>query len=330
MNELLEKLYQKEDLSKEETLTIFEKMVIGDLNEISMTAALLGLKLKGESYIEIAGAAQALLNKANKFETPHYEFGDIVGTGGDKSNTINVSTLSSFVAASMGVKIAKHGNRSVSSKCGSFDILEELKINFNQDASKLREQLDDHGLTFLFAPLFHSGIKNVMPVRTTLKTRTIFNILGPLINPARPTFQMVGVYKKDLILPMAKVLQNLSLKNGLVVYGNGLDEIAPHGKTHFCKIENEKITEGTLSPKDFGFDEFSLEKIKGGDKKTNLEYSLNILSGKGTTEQKKMIAMNVSPLLVMNNSFSNYKEAANSVMQILETDAPYKLAQKLS
>jgi len=330
MYKVLEKLYHQVDLNLEESKGLFQKMIQGNLDPIILTSILISLRIKGESYTEIAGAASALLEEAENFPSPNYSFGDIVGTGGDESNTINISTLSAFVAASLGLKIAKHGNRSVSSKCGSFDLLESLKIPFNLSAKELREQLDTHGVCFIFAPQFHRGIKHVMPVRTTLKTKTIFNILGPLINPSRPKYQVVGVYSSELLPTIAHVLNELNLNRGFVVHGSGLDEIAPHGDTEVIEIKDGKLKMFTINPKSFGFKEFSLDKIKGGERDQNLEISLKIFSGQGTEEQKQMLAMNVSPLLLMDNMVGNLKEGADMVMDQLSTDRVLKLVQGLS
>ena len=270
-----------------------------------------------------------ILDKANPFPILDTEFGDIVGTGGDHSNLINVSTLSTFVAAAAGVKMAKHGNRSVSSKCGSFDLLEVLEVPFNIELDNLKHMFEQHGVCFLFAPLFHPSFKHVVPIRKKLKTRTIFNILGPLVNPARPSFQVLGVYANELLEPMAQASQKLGLKQGLIVHGAGLDEIAPHADTSVIELKNDRLTSKMISPKDFGFDYFSKDKVAGGEKEENLIISQEILSGKGTIEQQMMIAMNVAPLLVMARQCQNYKQAASYAMDILKTDSPIKLIQKM-
>ena len=330
MYDVLEKIYNNIDLSLEESKNIFQKILQGNFDSIGLTSILVSLRTKGESYLEIAGAASALLEEAKTFPIPSYSFGDIVGTGGDKANTINISTLSALTAASLGLKIAKHGNRSVSSKCGSFDLLDALKVPFNVEAKRLRKSLDKEGICFLFAPLFHTGVKHVMPVRTALKTKTIFNILGPLINPARPNYQMVGVYSSDLIVPMAKVLIELGLSRGIVVHGSGLDEIAPHGDTQVVEIHQGKMKQKIIGPETFGFKKFSLDKIRGGERDENLEISLNILSGNGTEEQKQMLAMNIAPLLLMDKKVNSLREGAEIAMAELSTDRVLKLTQRLA
>jgi len=330
MHELLEKLYRQQNLDIDEAKSLFQTMMQGKLDPILIAASLISLRVKGEYYTEIAGAAHALLADAQAFPTPDYSFGDIVGTGGDNSNTLNISTLSAFVATSLGLKMAKHGNRSVSSKCGSFDFLEELGIPFQLTPTQLRKQMDETGICFLFAPLFHRGIKHVMPIRKTLKTKTIFNILGPLINPARPKFQMVGVYTPELLLPIAKVLIELKLQRGFVVHGHGLDEIAPHGETNIIEIRDGKMKSMTIQPTTFGFKEFSLASIQGGEKAENCEKSLRILSGLGSHEEKQMLAMNIAPLLLMDDKVADLKQGAEMAMEHLKTDHPYQLTQRIA
>lgn len=325
----IKKLKLGDDLSFEETQHIFSEIMSDHLGFDTIKDILIGLKEKGESFEEIAGASMALLDKANPFPQINYSFGDTVGTGGDNSNLINISTLSSFVSVCAGLKIAKHGNRSVSSQCGSFDLLEALEIPFNTDVEKLKIMLDDFGLCFLYAPLFHPSFQFVNPIRQELKTRTIFNILGPLVNPARPKFQMLGVFSKNLLDPMARAVVKLGLKKGMIIHGSGLDEISPYGDTLVVHVNNGLLTTETLSSKSFGFPSFSIEKVAGGDKNKNLEISLQILEGKGSDEQKMMIAMNVAPLLVMDDKVSDYKTGAAIAMDILSGDAPMKLVSKI-
>lgn len=330
MIKYIQKLKRKENLTFEESQIIFKEIMEDNLGLETIKEILIGLKEKGETFDEIAGASQVILNKAKSFPTIDYEYGDIVGTGGDKSNLINVSTLSSFVGAACGLKLAKHGNRSVSSKCGSFDLLEQMGISIEKDPKSLKESLDTNGLCFLYAPFFHPSFRFVAPVRRELKTRSIFNILGPLVNPARPTYQLMGVYTPELLKPMAKASMRLGLKKALIVHGSGLDEIAPHGETQVVQIDGDSIKEFILSPKDFGFSNFSLDKVAGGEKEHNYEMALKILSGQGSDEQKKMIAMNTAPLLVMGDKAINYQVGAEMAMDILSSETCLNLVKEIS
>lgn len=195
---ILEKLYRAETLSQQESHQLFSAVVRGEVKPEQLAAALVSMKVRGEQPQEIAGAATALLENAAPFPRPDYLFADIVGTGGDGSNSINISTASAFVAAACGLKVAKHGNRSVSSKSGSSDLLAAFGINLDMNADKSRAALDELGVCFLFAPKYHTGFRHAMPVRQQLKTRTLFNVLGPLINPAHPPLALIGVYSPEL------------------------------------------------------------------------------------------------------------------------------------
>jgi len=209
MHAILEKLYQAQTLTQGESHQLFSAIITGQLEPTQLAAALIAMKVRGESPQEIAGAACALLEDAKPFPRPHYAFADIVGTGGDGSNSINISTASAFVAATCGLKVAKHGNRSVSSKSGSSDLLAAFGIDLAMPADQARAALDDLNVCFLFAPQYHTGFRHAMPVRQQLKTRTLFNVLGPLINPARPPLAVIGVYSPELVLPIAQTLKVL-------------------------------------------------------------------------------------------------------------------------
>ena len=223
METIINKLYEQQPLTQEESQQLFDIIIRGELDPILMASALTALKIKGETPDEIAGAAKALLANANPFPRPDYDFADIVGTGGDGHNTINISTTAAFVAAACGLKVAKHGNRSVSSKSGSSDLLDSFGINLAMSAEDTRAAVDKLGVAFLFAPQYHSGVRHAMPVRQTMKTRTIFNILGPLINPARPNIELMGVYSEELVRPIAETMLKMGMKRAAVVHGCGLD-----------------------------------------------------------------------------------------------------------
>ncbi len=218
---ILEKLYQAQTLSQQESHQLFSAVVRGELKPEQLAAALVSMKIRGEHPNEIAGAATALLENAAPFPRPDYLFADIVGTGGDGSNSINISTASAFVAAACGLKVAKHGNRSVSSKSGSSDLLAAFGINLDMNADKSRQALDELGVCFLFAPKYHTGFRHAMPVRQQLKTRTLFNVLGPLINPAHPPLALIGVYSPELVLPIAETLRVLGYQRAAVVHSGG-------------------------------------------------------------------------------------------------------------
>ena len=319
MHESLEKLYRGEDLSRKTSQALFEVLLRGEMDPIVLSSLLTALKIKGESPSEIAGAASALIAAAKPFPRPDYDFCDIVGTGGDGLHTINVSTLSALVGAECGIKVAKHGNRSVSSKTGSSDLLDKLGVRLDMSPATARRCLDEENVCFLFAPHYHSAMRHAMPVRAALKTRTIFNVLGPLINPARPTYQLMGVYSPTLVAPIAETLRQLGLARGMVVHGAGLDEIAIHGVTQVAEIRDGAIHQYTLSPADFGLQEFALDTIRGGEPEENRAISEAILAGRGSDAQNSAIAINLAPLLVMGGVSQTLKQGAELVLSTLRS-----------
>jgi len=324
----LEGLYRGESLTSVESEQLFGEVLRGEMDPLVLSSLLTALKVKGESPSEIVGAAKALIAAAKHFPRPDYEFCDIVGTGGDGLHTINISTTAAIVGATCGIKVAKHGNRSVSSKTGSSDLLDKLGIKLDMSPETARHCLDEANICFLFAPQYHSGMRFAAPVRQALKTRTIFNVLGPLINPARPTYQLMGVYSELLLEPIAETLRELGLQKGMVVYGSGLDEIAIHGETQVAEIHGEHIRYHTLTPADFGLKYYTLEAIRGGDPDENRKITEKLLAGKGTDAQQAAIAINLSPLLVMGGKADDLKQGAELAIETLRSgDALDKVTQ---
>ena len=280
---------------------------------------LTALKIKGETPEEIAGAAKALNDNALPFPAVSYDCSDNCGTGGDGTHTINISTTSAIVAASLGIKMAKHGNRSVSSKSGSADVLGQLGINLNMTPEQAKTSLDETNLTFLMAPVYHAGIRHAMPVRQALKVRTLFNILGPLINPAGAAIQIIGVYDEKLIEPIAKALQLLGKKAAWVVHGSGMDEMALHGSTKVVELKEGQLNHFTLTPADFGLNEYPLEAIKGGSPEENAANIKQVLSGNGEDAHNAAIAINTAPLVMLNGLASDIKTATTLVLEQLKS-----------
>ncbi|MDD1796104.1 anthranilate phosphoribosyltransferase [Enterovibrio sp. ZSDZ42] len=329
MDAIINKLYEQESLSREESHQLFDTIIKGEMDPILLAATLTSLKIKGETPEEIAGAASALTENANPFPSPDYDFADIVGTGGDGSNSINISTTAAFVAAACGVKVAKHGNRGVSSKSGSSDLLAAFGIDLAMSPETARGALDDLGVCFLFAPQYHSGVRHAMPVRQTMKTRTIFNLLGPLINPAKPTLELMGVYDKALVRPIAETIKTLGLKRAAVVHGSGLDEVAIHGETTVAEIKDSVITEYTLTPEDFGVNTHPLKSIEGGTPEENREIITQILQGKGTEAQQSAVAVNVALLLRL-FGHEDLKANTQKALDVMNSGKPFELVQQLA
>ncbi|GEA49646.1 anthranilate phosphoribosyltransferase [Vibrio inusitatus NBRC 102082] len=329
MQQILEQLYRQEALSQEQSQTLFDQIIKGEVEPIVLSSVLTALKIKGETPEEIAGAAKALLANAQPFPRPDYDFADIVGTGGDGSNTFNISTTAAFVAAAVGLKVAKHGNRGVSSKSGSSDLLDSFGINLAMSAEDTAKAVDDIGVAFLFAPQYHQGVRHAMPVRQALKTRTIFNILGPLINPARPNIELMGVYDESLVAPIAETMQQMDMKRAAVVHGSGLDEVAIHGTTTVAEIKDGKIEHYTLTAEDFGLNPHPLEALKGGTPEENRAIVTNLLTGKGTEAQESAVAANVA-LLMKLFGHEDLKANAQQAIAAMRSGKAYQLVEQLA
>ena len=238
---LLARLCGGDSLTAGQSELLFQALVAGELGEAEIAALLIALKVKGETGDELIGAARALRAAALPFDRPDYLFADSCGTGGDGSRTINLSTAVAFVAAAAGLPIAKHGNRSVTSKCGSADVLEQLGVRLDVSPETSRRALDQAGICFLFAPQYHPGLRHAGPVRRALKVRTVMNMLGPCVNPARPAVQLLGVADPALLEPVATTLAGLGVERALVVHGAGLDEVALHGETEAIRDQGRRL-----------------------------------------------------------------------------------------
>ena len=282
----LEHIIAGSDLSHTDMLSIMQQVMGGELTPAQIAGFLIALRVKGESVDEITAAAtvmRALSTKVNIDDKTHLI--DTCGTGGDGIQTFNVSTVSAFVAAAAGAKVAKHGGRSVSSTCGSADVLETLGVNVNLTAEQVAQCVNTIGIGFMFAPNHHSAMKHSAPVRRELGVRTLFNLLGPLTNPASANRQIMGVFSKDLTLKLAKVLQNLGSQQVMVVHGaDGMDEISFTGDTFVAELKDGKITEYTLNPAQFGLPLHDLKSIRVENAAQSSAMILDVLAGKANTK----------------------------------------------
>ncbi|EHK91231.1 anthranilate phosphoribosyltransferase [Aggregatibacter actinomycetemcomitans] len=326
---LLEKLYGGHALTATESEFLFNAIMSGELSNEQIAAMLIALKVRGETIDEVNGAVLAAVKNAKPFPTPDYPFADIVGTGGDGANTINISTASAIVAASCGAKVAKHGNRSVSGKTGSSDLLTALGVTIAMSPEQARQALDDIGICFLFAQQYHLGFKYVVPVRQALKTRTLFNILGPLINPARPKRQLLGVYSPELIDVYAETVAQLGHEHTIIVHGSGLDEVAIHGITQVAEVRNGNIERYTLTPQDFGFQAKPLETLRGGEPAENAQMITALLQGNGKAEHNQAVAMNTALLLKLFGQ-DDLKRNAQQVLDVIAQGKPFETLQRLT
>jgi anthranilate phosphoribosyltransferase len=280
--DVLNQLLAAKDLSHDQMLAVMQQVMSGELSEAQIAALLIALRIKGETVDEIAAAAtvmRQLSTKVHISNTAHLV--DTCGTGGDGIQTFNVSTVSAFVAAAAGAKVAKHGGRSVSSTCGSADVLEALGVNVNKTADEVAASVDEIGIGFMFAPNHHSAMKYAAPVRKALGVRTIFNLLGPLTNPASAKRQVMGVFDKALTGKLAHVLQKLGSDHVLVVHGaDGMDEISFTGDTYIAELKDGKVTEYTINPKQFGLSEHQLKDIQIQNAAESKAMIIDVLKGK--------------------------------------------------
>ena len=279
IKEAIIKLTNKENLSYEEAKAVMNEIMSGEASDVQKSAYLTALTMKGETIDEITGSAEEMRNHAVQL-SHEGDVLEIVGTGGDKSDSFNISTTSSLVIASAGVPVAKHGNRAASSKSGAADVLESLGVNITISPQKSAELLQNIGICFLFAQSYHTAMKYVGPIRKELGIRTIFNILGPLANPASANLQVMGVYDESLVEPLAKVLSNLGVKRALVVYGQDrLDEISASAETSVCEVKDGTFKSYTISPEQFGLTRCKKEELTGGTPDENAAITKAVLAG---------------------------------------------------
>lgn len=292
IKESIHKLVLGENLDIEETKTVMREIMEGEATNAQIAAFITALRIKGETVDEITACASVMREKAVKLNTSDSVF-EIVGTGGDEVGTFNISTTSAFVISAGGVAVAKHGNRSVSSKSGAADVLENLGAKITLSHEQSERVLADCGFTFMFAPNYHASLKYAAPVRKEIGIRTVFNILGPLTNPAFAPLQLMGVYEDSLVRPMAEVLKNLGVTSGMVVCGDHrLDEATVTGDNLICEIKDGKIREFTLDPKTLGFKKAALDDIIGGTPEDNAQITLDILCGKLKDAKRDTIVLN--------------------------------------
>ncbi len=325
---ILNKILEKQDLKVEESTYIFNKIMSGELDDIKITSILVGLKIKGETQQEIIGAAKVMREKSLKISSPNNTI-DTCGTGGDMKDTLNISTTAAIVAASAGVTIAKHGNRSVSSKSGSADMLEKIGYKISNNVEELEKSLLNKNFCFLFAQNHHAAMKNVINVRKNLATRTIFNLLGPLTNPAKASKQLLGVYSKNLVSLHCNCLKELGSEKALVVHGlDGLDEISLSDSTYINELKDSKIIEYTFDPREFGYDLIKIEDIKGGDPEYNANCFNKMINGDYKKFQK-IIEINAGAAIYLSSLRKNLRESFELAKKVIEEGITKKFVNSL-
>lgn len=315
-SDVLEALSRR-SLSREESTSTFSRFVAGEYSEIEMAAVLAAIKTRGETPEVMAGAVEALLASAVPFPRPDYPFADCCGTGGDGTGTVNISTAAAFVAAELGIPIAKTGNRSVSSRCGSADVLERVGVKLDPTPATGRRCLDQAGICFVFAPQYHPGVRHAAPVRRALGVRTVFNLVGPIANAARPPWQMMGIYDPDLCEPAAKTLQLLGRQVALVVHGSGLDEVALHGPTTGVLLRDGEIRPVSFTAADAGIRKAPLEALAGAGPDENAEWLGTLLAGKGNPTHANAVALNAGILAWSVGKAATMREATKRAREAL-------------
>ena len=297
---ILESLLSGNDLTEEQSNYLMNSWLENKIEPVQTGAFLAAFRAKGVSGDELSAMAKILQNASiTPSELPSFDLIDTCGTGGDGANTFNISTAVAFVSAALGVKIAKHGNRSASGKVGSADVLENLGLPLKVSSGKVVEALNNTGITFLFAPSWHPSLVNLAPLRKSLGVRTIFNLLGPLVNPFRPRSQVLGVAKADLLDPISIALKGMGLKRAVVVHGaGGLDEASLAGPNQFRFLDKDIIRSESINPSDLGLTEISNESLKGDDLKTNSQILMSLLKGEGNKYHKEVVALNSALVLL--------------------------------
>ena len=328
MSNIKEKLKKGQNLSFEESKILFSELMEGKHDERSIIDILENLLAKGETKDELAGGIYILRKKAIKVNTDENTI-DTCGTGGDGQNSLNISTAAAIVLASMGVKVAKHGNKAVSSNCGSADVLEALKININLNPKEAEESIKKFNFAFMFAPNYHSAMKHVGPARKKMGKKTIFNLIGPLSSPAQVKRQVVGVFDKKWMKPFAEALRENGVVHAYIVHSDdGMDEISPFEKTNVVELKGNSITQFTVDPKDLGLSSTNRETLKGKNAEYNSEKIIEIYKGKNN-EFSQSVALNVAAGLIVSGKENDFKTAYENASEHLNSGNVFKHLTKI-
>jgi anthranilate phosphoribosyltransferase len=318
IKEAILSLSRKEDLSYETAEAVMNEIMSGEASPVQMSAYLTALSLKGETIDEITASASGMRKHCIRL-LHNVDALEIVGTGGDGSHSFNISTAAALITAAAGVPVAKHGNRGASSKCGAADVLEALGVNIGIEPEKSAALLESIGICFLFAQNYHIAMKYVAPVRRELGIRTVFNILGPLTNPAGARMELMGVYDKELVEPLARVLSNLGVTNAMVVYGNdGLDEISMSAPTTLCEVKNGWLRSYEITPEQFGFDRCTKEDIKGGTPAENATMLRAVLGGEKGAKRDASV-LNAAAALYIAGKHDSIGDAVQTAQEMLDS-----------
>jgi len=331
IKEAIAKLVERIDLEEDEMSEVIETMMEGEATPSQISAFLVALRMKGESVPEITGAAKVLLDKATRISSGHEVVVDLCGTGGDSQGTFNVSTVAALVVAGAGVPVAKHGNRSVSSYVGSADVLEALGVNITPSPEIAERCLRDVGIVFLFAPLYHPAMKNVSIPRKEIGIRTIFNIIGPIVNPAGVKHQVIGVYSEVLLDPMIKVLRNLGHKGAMIVHGSdSMDEITVTGKTVIAELKDGMVKKYQFDPSEIGIKKRSIAELRGGKTaEENAALLVSILKGEEREAKRDIVLLNAAAAIYVSGTSPDFEDALARAAESIDSGKAYAKLEEL-
>ena len=326
IKEAILSLSKKQDLTYETAEAVMHEIMTGEASPVQMSAYLTALSLKGETTDEITASAYGMRSHCVRL-LHDVDALEIVGTGGDHANTFNISTTAAIIAAAAGIPVAKHGNRSASSRCGAADVLEALGVNISISPEKSAELLKKIGICFMFAQNYHLAMKYVAPIRRELAIRTVFNILGPLTNPAGATMELMGVYDRELVEPLAQVLCNLGVKSAMVVYGeDGLDEISMSAPTFICEVKDGWVRSYTITPEQFGFKRCIKEDLQGGTPSENAEILKALLHGEKGAKRDAAV-FNAAAAMLVTGKYDSMEAAISTANEVIDSG---KAIQKLN
>lgn len=330
IQEAISKLIERKDLKLSEAEEVMNEIMSGNATPAQIGAFLIALRMKGETIEEITGCAKSMRAKAINIR-PKVKgiLVDTCGTGGDKSDTFNISTTAAFVVAGAGIAVAKHGNKSVSSKSGSADVLTALGVNIDLPPKEVEKCIEEVGIGFMFAPLFHGAMKHAIGPRKEISVRTVFNILGPLTNPANAQAQLIGVYDEKLTEPLAEVLGLLGLKRAFVVHGNGLDEITIEAETKISELKDNHVRTFMLNPAELGIKLADISQIKGGMPEDNAKITQDILSGKEKGPKRDITVLNAAAAIMAGGKADNFKDAIETAKKSIDSGRALEKLEKL-
>ncbi|MDR5689840.1 MAG: anthranilate phosphoribosyltransferase [Armatimonadota bacterium] len=320
IREAIARIVDGASLTAEEAAAVMGEIMDGQATPAQIGALITALRMKGETPEEIAGFAVAMRQRAHRIEPQVPTFVDVVGTGGDRSGTFNISTVAAFVVAGAGVPVAKHNNRAVSSRCGSADLLEALGVPADVEPERARRAIEEVGIGFLFAPRFHPAMRHAAGPRREVGIRTVFNVLGPLTNPAGARHQVVGVYHASLVEPVARVLQTLGTRHAFVVHGDGMDELAPSGPSYVAEVREGQVRTFELQPEDAGLPRHPAQAVRGGEASQNARLALSVLRGEPGAH-RDVVLLNAAAALVAAGTCSDLREGAERAAESIDRGA---------